>query len=101
MANNISPSTESNDFLVRVQNGIQAGFGQPRSYKNFWFGVGPNGRLPMILFGRYIPKYDSTDTTVIRICQILVEYCTSSPLITPQRPTIEDYERLSKVVYQS
>ena len=71
MASNISPSKESIDFVVRVQSSLSARFGRPHLYKNFWFGVGDNLRLPTILYGGYIPECDSGDPTLTRMMRVL------------------------------
>jgi len=98
MANQISPSTESNDFIDQVKNGVSAEFGQPHLYKNFWFGLGEDGRLSTILFGRPIPKSNSKNTTLMRVFEVLLE---SDPLLSfgpSQDLSEEDYEQLSKVI---
>ena len=97
MADHISPSTESNDFLVRLQNSISAEFGQRYLYKNFWFGVGDNGRLPTILFSRPIPLTNSENPTVMNVFDALAKH---NPLLSfgsSQDLSEEDAEQLSKV----
>ena len=101
MASNISPSKESIDFVVRVQSSLSARFGRPHLYKNFWFGVGDNLRLPTILFGDYIPESDSgdpTSTCMMRVFEVLVKH---NPLLS-LGPSVdlseEDAKQLSKVM---
>ena len=74
LASKISPSKESIEFVVRVQTSLSAQFGRRHLYKNFWFGVGDNLRLPTILYGDYIPKSDSGDSTstcMMRVLEVL------------------------------
>lgn len=98
MADNISPSTESNDFLLRVESGISAEFGRPHLYRNLWFAGRDNQQLPTILFGRPIPKSDSKNTTVMRAFKVLLKH---NPLLSfgpSQHLSEEDFEQLSKVI---
>jgi hypothetical protein len=68
-------------------------------YRNFWFGVGDNGRLPTILLGRPVPKYNSEDIIMVRAFEVLAKH---NPLLSfgPSRNlSTEDQECLFKVVY--
>ena len=98
MVDHISPSTESNDFLVRLQNGISAEFGQRYFYKNFWFGVGDNGRLPTILFGRPIPISNLKNPTVIKVFDVLAKHTPLLSFSPSEDLSEEESEQLSKVM---
>jgi len=100
IANKISPSTEGNDSLARVQNSLSVAFGQPHLYKNFWFGAGNNGRSPTILFG-YIPKSHLGDTTsgcVMRVFEVLAKQDPLLSLGPSNNSSKGDHEKLSKVM---
>jgi hypothetical protein len=103
ITSNISPSTESNNFHIRLQNSIPAVFGQRHLYQNFWFGPGDSGQFPTILFGRQIPTSGPMAEVMMRLFTGLLQFARSpyihraSPIHLSQHTTVE---QLYKVMCQ-